>query len=141
MLYANINIMKLVLRDYTLSVSKIWSFQEIGPLKWGVIYVDNEKLQHFKAVLQKKWGYKILCWFYRGGRPREGATSTYGRTPVYGGQTPMYGSRTPMYGSQTPLHDGSRTPHYGSQTPSHEPGNRTPGQSAWDPANPNTPAR
>ncbi|XP_071182024.1 transcription elongation factor SPT5-like isoform X2 [Mytilus edulis] len=76
-----------------------------------------------------------------GGRPKDGSTSAYGRTPVYGGQTPMYGSRTPMYGSQTPLHDGSRTPHYGSQTPSHEPGNRTPGQSAWDPANPNTPAR
>lgn len=76
-----------------------------------------------------------------GGKPSGGATSTYGRTPVYGGQTPMYGSRTPMYGSQTPLHDGSRTPHYGSMTPSHEPGSRTPGQSAWDPSNPNTPAR
>ncbi|ESP00239.1 hypothetical protein LOTGIDRAFT_225963 [Lottia gigantea] len=71
-----------------------------------------------------------------------GATSTYGRTPMYGGQTPMYGSRTPMYGSQTPLQDGSRTPHYGSQTPIHD-GSRTPsgGQSAWDPSNANTPSR
>ncbi|XP_074659963.1 transcription elongation factor SPT5-like isoform X2 [Tubulanus polymorphus] len=76
----------------------------------------------------------------KAGRP----SSTWGgRTPVYGGQTPVYGSRTPMYGSATPLHDGSRTPHYGSQTPSHEPGSgsRTPGQSVWDPANPNTPSR
>ncbi|XP_041365560.1 transcription elongation factor SPT5-like [Gigantopelta aegis] len=72
-----------------------------------------------------------------------GYSSSYAKTPTYGGQTPMHGSRTPMYGSQTPLHDGSRTPHYGSQTPSHEPGSRTPsgGGSAWDPANPNTPAR
>lgn len=75
------------------------------------------------------------------GEKRGGATSTYGRTPMYGGQTPMYGSRTPMYGSQTPLHDGSRTPHYGGQTPLHEPGSRTPGQSAWDPSNANTPSR
>ncbi|XP_050411493.1 transcription elongation factor SPT5 [Patella vulgata] len=71
-----------------------------------------------------------------------GATSTYGRTPMYGGQTPMYGNKTPMYGSQTPLQDGSRTPHYGSQTPLHE-GSRTPsgGSSAWDPSNANTPSR
>ncbi|KAK3101764.1 hypothetical protein FSP39_006184 [Pinctada imbricata] len=68
--------------------------------------------------------------------------ATPGRTPTHlGSQTPMYGSRTPMYGSQTPLHDGSRTPNYGSMTPSHEPGSRTPGQSAWDPTNPNTPTR
>ncbi|XP_070567089.1 transcription elongation factor SPT5-like [Ptychodera flava] len=72
---------------------------------------------------------------------RTGNTSMYGRTPLYSAQTPMYGSRTPMYGSQTPLHDGSRTPHYGAQTPMHD-GSRTPGQTgAWDPNNPNTPAR
>ncbi|XP_060070304.1 transcription elongation factor SPT5-like [Ylistrum balloti] len=79
-----------------------------------------------------------------GGKP-SGMSSSYGKTPTYmGGQTPMYGSRTPMYGSQTPLHDGSRTPHYatpGSRTPLHEPGSMTPGASAWDPANPNTPSR
>ncbi|XP_071104525.1 transcription elongation factor SPT5-like [Haliotis cracherodii] len=71
-----------------------------------------------------------------------GFTSSYQKTPMYGGQTPMYGgSRTPMYGSQTPVQDGSRTPHYGSQTPSHEPGSRTPGSSAWDPSSANTPSR
>lgn len=84
---------------------------------------------------------------YRGARPHGSATAhTPGRTPLYGSQTPMYGSRTPMYGSQTPLHDGSRTPHYGSgtpgsRTPLHEGGGMTPGSSAWDPANPNTPNR
>ena len=37
------------------------------------------------------------------------------------------GNRTPHYGAQTPLHDGSRTPRGAG--------------SAWDPTNPNTPAR
>ncbi|XP_072045475.1 transcription elongation factor SPT5-like [Amphiura filiformis] len=72
-----------------------------------------------------------------------GASTRYGRTPMYGSQTPMYGSgsRTPMYGSQTPLHDGSRTPHYGSQTPLHE-GSQTPGRTgAWDPTVTDTPMR
>ena len=90
---------------------------------------------------------------------------------MYGSQTPMHGSRTPMYGSQTPTHgdgktktiwlhflwlrhvrrltliqivsscSGSRTPHYGSMTPSHDP-SRTPLHGgAWDPTQPNTPAR
>lgn len=76
-----------------------------------------------------------------GGRSVGSAATPGGRTPMHGSQTPMYGSRTPMYGSQTPLHDGSRTPNYGSMTPLHEPGSRTPGQSAWDPTNPNTPTR
>ncbi|CAK8694828.1 transcription elongation factor SPT5-like isoform X2 [Clavelina lepadiformis] len=74
-----------------------------------------------------------------------GRTSSYATTPLYGSQTPMYGaggSRTPMYGSQTPVHEGNRTPHYGSQTPLQD-GSRTPrgAGSAWDPTNPNTPAR
>ena len=42
------------------------------------------------------------------------------------------------------LPTGSRTPHYGSQTPSHDP-SRTPSHvgigGAWDPTQPNTPAR
>ena len=97
-------------------------------------------------------------------------TPMYGsQTPMYGAQTPMHGSRTPMYGSQTPTHGegmtklmyssvfvkyyavninsyfflvtGSRTPHYGSMTPSHDP-SRTPLHGgAWDPTQPNTPAR
>ncbi|XP_071795435.1 transcription elongation factor SPT5-like [Asterias amurensis] len=79
-----------------------------------------------------------------GGQIRTGATTAYGRTPMYGSQTPMYGSsgsKTPVYGSQTPLHDGSRTPHYGSQTPLHD-GSQTPGRSgAWDPTVTNTPSR
>lgn len=78
---------------------------------------------------------------FSGGRSVGSAATPGGRTPMHGSQTPMYGSRTPMYGSQTPLHDGSRTPNYGSMTPLHEPGSRTPGQSAWDPTNPNTPTR
>ncbi|XP_068702308.1 transcription elongation factor SPT5-like [Montipora capricornis] len=83
-----------------------------------------------------------------GGPPSRGSsvynkTPMYGsQTPIYGSQTPMHGSRTPMYGSQTPTHgDGSRTPHYGSMTPSHDP-SRTPLHGgAWDPTQPNTPAR
>ncbi|XP_035670800.1 transcription elongation factor SPT5-like [Branchiostoma floridae] len=79
-----------------------------------------------------------------GGPTRGGASTSYGRTPMYGSQTPMYGagSRTPMYGSQTPQYEGGRTPHYGSQTPLHDDGSRTPGRTgAWDPTNPNTPSR
>lgn len=78
-----------------------------------------------------------------GQKGKDGSTTSYGRTPMYGSQTPMYGSgsRTPLYGSQTPIHDGSRTPHYGSQTPLHE-GSQTPGRSgAWDPSVSNTPMR
>ncbi|XP_078367088.1 LOW QUALITY PROTEIN: transcription elongation factor SPT5-like [Oculina patagonica] len=83
------------------------------------------------------------------GAPSSRPSSVYSKTPMYGSQTPMYGSqtpmhgsRTPMYGSQTPTHgDGSRTPHYGSMTPSHDP-SRTPLHGgAWDPTQPNTPAR
>ncbi|CAH3030076.1 unnamed protein product [Porites evermanni] len=83
------------------------------------------------------------------GGPSSRGSSVYTKTPMYGSQTPMYGSqtpmhgsRTPMYGSQTPTHgDGSRTPHYGSMTPSHDP-SRTPLHGgAWDPTQPNTPAR
>jgi len=98
-----------------------------------------------------------------GGVTAYGHTPMYGnaQTPMYGNQTPMYGSRTPMYGNQTPMHDGNRTPSYGgnrtpshdpsrtpshdaSRTPSHDP-SRTPSHSghggAWDPTQPNTPAR
>jgi len=84
------------------------------------------------------------------------------RTPMYGSQTPIHdGSRTPRYGSQTPIHDPSRTPlHDPSRTPSHDPSrtpshdpSRTPSHDpsrtpshvghggAWDPTQPNTPAR
>jgi len=90
-----------------------------------------------------------------GGMTTYGQTPMYssGQTPMYGNQTPMYGSRTPLHGSQTPVHgDGSRTPNYGSRTPSHDPsrtplheGARTPSHAghggAWDPTQPNTPAR
>jgi len=84
-----------------------------------------------------------------GGVTAYGHTPLYsqGQTPMYGNQTPMHGSRTPMYGNQTPMHDGNRTPSYrtpsrGSGTPSHDP-SRTPSHAggAWDPAQPNTPAR
>ena len=87
-----------------------------------------------------------------GGVTAYGHTPLYsqGQTPMYGNQTPMHGSRTPMYGNQTPMHDGSRTPSYRTpshapSTPSHDP-SRTPshgggGGGAWDPAQPNTPAR
>ena len=71
-------------------------------------------------------------------------TPAYGsRTPMHGGgMTPSYGAMTPSYGSMTPSHDfGNRTPHYGSMTPAHD-GSMTPGRAnAWDPTNPNTPAR
>lgn len=85
-----------------------------------------------------------------------GQTPMYGnQTPSYGNQTPMYGNQTPSYGgSRTPNHDGNRTPNYGSRTPSHDPsrtpshggeGARTPSHAgiggAWDPTQPNTPAR
>ena len=64
------------------------------------------------------------------------------RTPMHGGMTPSYGAMTPSYGSMTPSHEfGNRTPHYGSMTPAHD-GSMTPGRAnAWDPTNPNTPAR
>lgn len=68
---------------------------------------------------------------------RDGAVSTYGKTPSYvGSQTPLYrdmGNKTPMCDS------GSRTPlHYGSMTPIHD-GSRTPNASSeWDPAVSNT---
>lgn len=88
-----------------------------------------------------------------GGQTKGGGVTAYGhtplysqgQTPMYGNQTPMHGSRTPMYGNQTPMHDGSRTPSYRTPshaTPSHDP-SRTPshGGGAWDPAQPNTPAR
>ncbi|XP_057297763.1 transcription elongation factor SPT5-like [Hydractinia symbiolongicarpus] len=89
-----------------------------------------------------------------GGVTAYGHTPMYssGQTPMYGNQTPMYGSRTPMYGNQTPMHEGSRTPNYGARTPSHDPSrtpshdpSRTPSNAghggAWDPTQPNTPAR
>lgn len=95
-----------------------------------------------------------------GGQNKGGGVTVYGhtpmyssgQTPMYGNQTPMHGSRTPMYGNQTPMHDGSRTPNYGSRTPSHDPSrtpshdpSRTPSHvghgGAWDPTQPNTPAR
>lgn len=68
---------------------------------------------------------------------RDGAVSTYGKTPSYSGsQTPLYrdmGNKTPMCDS------GSRTPlHYGSMTPIHD-GSRTPNASSeWDPTVSNT---
>ena len=49
----------------------------------------------------------------------------------------LLGSRTPNYGSRTPSHDPSRTPsHDPSRTPSH-----VGHGGAWDPTQPNTPAR
>ena len=47
------------------------------------------------------------------------------------------GSRTPNYGAHTPSHDPSRTP---SRDPSRTPSNVGHG-GAWDPTQPNTPAR
>ena len=45
------------------------------------------------------------------------------------------------YSTRFPCFTGSRTPHYGSMTPSHDP-SRTPLHGgAWDPTQPNTPAR
>ena len=94
-------------------------------------------------------------------------TPMYGsQTPMHGSRTPMYGSQTPTHGDGKTtticLHylqvrhvrsheinrdsiflliTGSRTPHYGSMTPSHDP-SRTPLHGgAWDPTQPNTPAR
>lgn len=93
------------------------------------------------TVINSALHFWRILFDFRGGRSVGSAATPGGRTPMHGSQTPMYGSRTPMYGSQTPLHDGSRTPNYGSMTPLHEPGSRTPGQSAWDPTNPNTPTR
>ena len=66
-----------------------------------------------------------------------------GRTPMHGAMTPSYGSMTPSYGSMTPFQNefGRRTPQHGSMTPGHD-GSMTPGRAgAWDPTNPNTPAR
>ena len=49
------------------------------------------------------------------------------------------GNRTPSYGARTPSHDPSRTPSQDpSRTPSH--GGQG-GGGAWDPTQPNTPAR
>ena len=49
----------------------------------------------------------------------------------------ILGSRTPNYGSRTPSHDPSRTPsHDPARTPSH-----VGHGGAWDPTQPNTPAR
>ena len=49
----------------------------------------------------------------------------------------MLGSRTPNVGARTPSHDPSRTPsHDPSRTPSH-----VGHGGAWDPTQPNTPAR
>ena len=72
-------------------------------------------------------------------------TPSYGgsRTPLHtGAMTPSYGAMTPSYGAMTRSHDfGGRTPHYGAMTPAHD-GSMTPGRAgAWDPTNPNTPAR
>lgn len=75
---------------------------------------------------------------------RDGAISSYARTPAFGGSnTPMYaGGKTPMQGSQTPLYEaGSRTPHAGNMTPAQD-GSRTPMHAnAWDSNITNTPAR
>lgn len=49
----------------------------------------------------------------------------------------ILGSRTPNYGARTPSHDPSRTP---SHDPSRTPSNAGHG-GAWDPTQPNTPAR
>ncbi|XP_065653569.1 transcription elongation factor SPT5-like [Hydra vulgaris] len=96
------------------------------------------------------------------GKNRSGSSTFYGHTPLYrqnqtptgpGSRTPgdstpsiLDGNRTPNYGGRTPLHDPSRTPsHDPSRTPSHDQGNRTPSHvghgGAWDPTQPNTPAR